>query len=166
MTHEQPSGRSGIGSYLVLGGTIILSLLVGLGIGMAAAGEADADTEITLPAAVQEVHDEWYTAWNEADGETAKSMMALGGRHYCPASGVDGVTGNDLAALVAKGFSVADIDTVGAISMGTPGDSSGVSQDHVIVTQHTLNGHEGYVSILHLRGQEDSLKILSHRAFP
>ncbi len=190
MMHEEHARRTGNRSYWTLGGATILSLLVGLGIGMAVAGEAEAETEITLPAAVQEAHDDgmavageaeaetentlpadvqevhnkWYAAWNEADGETAKSMMAPFGRHYCPGSGRDGVSGEDLAAFVNKGFSVSDLEIIGSISMPTPGE--GQSQDHVVVTQHTLDGHEGYVSILHLRGQADSLKILSHRAFP
>ena len=164
--HEQPSERSNRRSYGMLGGAIVLGLVAGMGIGMAVAGEPEAGTEIALPAAVQEVHDAWYKAWNDADGKAVVSMMAPAGRHYCPGSGIDGVSGEDLADFVDKGFSVADVEIVGMVSMGTPAEGLGTSQDHVVVTQLTLEGHEGYISTLHLRGQEDSLRVLSHRAFP
>ena len=91
-------------------------------------------------------------------------MMASGGRHYCPGSGIDGVSGDDLVAFVEKGFTVADVETIGTMSVSTPGD--GGSEDHFVVTEHSLNGHAGYLSVLHVRGPEDSLQVLSHRAFP
>lgn len=164
MTQDEPSSHTSRRSYLILGGAIILSVLVGLGIGMAFAGEAEAEPEIDIPIAVQEIHNDWFDAWSDADGKAVLSMMAPGGRHYCLGSGIDGVSGEELAAFVDKGFSVSDLEIIGSISMPTPGE--GQSQDHVVVSQHTLDGHEGYISTLHLRGQEDSLKILSHRAFP
>ena len=164
MMQGQPDGRSSRRSYWMIGGATILSLLLGLGIGMAVADEAEPDNENGLPTAVQKIHEDWFAAWDDANGDAVLAMMAPGGRHYCPGSGTDGVSGPDLAAFVDKGFSVSDVEIIGTISMSTPGDSSDASHDHVVVTQHTLNGHEGYVSILHLRGQDDSLRVLSHRA--
>lgn len=166
MMHEEPADRKSKRSYWVVGGALVLGLLVGLGIGMVVAGEAEAESEVTIPAAVEELHAAWYAAWNEADGETVQAMMAPGGRHYCPGTGIDGAGGDELAEFVDKGFTVADVETVGTISVNTPGDPSGASKDHFVVTQLTLDGHPDYLSVLHLRGQEDSLHVLAHRAFP
>ena len=76
MMHEQTATRPSKRSYLALGGAIISGLFVGLGIGMTVAGESDAEPEVTLPAAVQEFHADWFQAWDEADGDAVLAMMA------------------------------------------------------------------------------------------
>ncbi len=150
--------------YFAVGAALVLTLLVGLGTGTVLAGEGDA--EGTVPAAVAEIADEWYSAWNRADGEAAVSMMAPGGRHYCPGSGADGVSGRELAEFVGKGWTIADIEIVDVATMNSPSDASGESRDHIVATELSVDGHSGYVSVLHLRGPEDSLQVLAHRAFP
>lgn len=166
MMHDEPDGRVSRGSYLIPGAALILGLLVGLGVGVMVAGADGAETEIRLPAAVREFHADWYAAWNEGNGDAVMSMMAPGGRHYCPGTGADGAGGQELAEFVATGLVLSDIEVLGAIAVDTPGDASGLSQDHVVVTELTVDGHPGYVAVLHLRGSDDQLRVVSHRAFP
>ncbi len=162
--NKQTVDRTKSRSYLMIGGAAVFGLLVGLGIGVLAAGEAEADA--AAPPALREIQDQWLEAWNEADGESIVAMMAPGARHYCPGTGADGAAGNELVEFVETGLTIADIEPLGSLSMDTPGDSSGTSQDHLVVAQHSVDGHAGYLSVLHLRGPEDSLQVLSHRAFP
>jgi len=163
MTKKTP-GSSKKRRGVAAGAALVLALLVGLGTGTVLAGEGNA--EGTVPAAVVEIADEWYSAWNRADGEAALSMMAPGGRHYCPGSGADGVSGPELAEFVAKGHTIADIEIVDVATMNSPGDASGESKDHIVATELSVDGHSGYVSVLHLRGPEDSLQVVAHRSFP
>ena len=120
---------------------------------LAAAEAALADAEgqaAGVTAEVRSVQDEWFAAWNAKDGDAVRSMMVFGGRHYCPATGTNGASGADLVALVEDGS--------GAVV--------GRGDDHVVVTEFALNGHDGYHSVFHLRGPERSLRILDHHAYP
>ena len=38
--------------------------------------------------------------------------------------------------------------------------------EYIVVTDFTLNGRPDYLSVLYLRGAEDSLRILEHHAYP
>lgn len=126
------------------------------------AGSADPD----VVAEVRAVQEEWFAAWNAEDGDAVLSMMASGGRHYCPATGTQGVSGGDLAAFVEEGWEMTGADIVSATRTHTSGDPAAVKDDYVVVTEFTLNGHPGYLSILHLRGPEGSLRVLDHHAYP
>ena len=53
---------------------------------------------------------EWFAAWNAEDGDAVLSMMASGGRHYCPATGTQGVSGGDLVAFVGEGWEMTGAD--------------------------------------------------------
>ena len=136
---------------------------------LAAAEAALADAEgqaAGLTAEVRSVQDEWFAAWNAKDGDAVRSMMVFGGRHYCPATGTNGASGADLVALVEDGWQMTDAEIVSATRTQTPGDPAVVSDDYVVVTEFALNGHDGYHSVLHLRGPEGSLRILDHHAYP
>ncbi len=112
------------------------------------------------------VQEEWFAAWNADDGDAVRSMMAFGGRHYCPATGTNGASGGDLVAFVGKGWRMTDAEIVSATGTRTPGDPAEVSDDYVVVTEFVLNGRPGYLSVLHLRGPEGSLRVLDHHAYP
>ena len=76
MTTKTP-GSSKKRRRVAVGAALVLALLVGLGTGAVLAGQGDAGG--TVPAAVAEIADEWFSAWTRADGEATVSMMAPGG---------------------------------------------------------------------------------------
>lgn len=119
-----------------------------------------------VTAEVRAVQEQWFAAWNTTDGDAVVSMMAPGGRHYCPATGTNGVDGADLAAFVEQGWQMTDAEIISATTTRIPGDPTFASADYVVVTEFALNGHPGYHSVLHLRGPEGSLRVLDHRAYP
>ena len=164
MSDQTLVGSGGRRRLFAVGAAIVIAALLGFGVGRMVADGGDARSDIS--AELRAVHEEWFAAWNAADGEAVRAMMAPSGRHYCPGSGTSGVSGDDLTHFVDKGFTAADIEIVGAMSVSTPGTACGTSDDHFIVTELTLDGHPGYLSVLQLRGPEDSLRVLSHRAFP
>lgn len=136
---------------------------------LAAAEAALADVEeraADLTAEVRSVQEEWFAAWNAADGDAVVSMMAPDGRHHCPATGTEGVNGTELVAFVEEGWQMTDADIVSATTSRTPGDPTFLSADYVVVTDFALNGHPGYLSVLHLRGPQGSLRVLDHHAYP
>ena len=151
-------------NYVILGGAAIISVLIGFAIGVLITDDADA--EATLPPAVQATHDDYFAAWNEADGKAVVAMMAPAGRHYCPGTGDDGASGEELADFVDKGLVISDIEVASVVTLDTPGLSPDASQDHIVVTTLAVDGHHGYVDVLHLRGTDGNLEVLSHRAFP
>ena len=124
------------------------------------------ESSAAITAEIRPVQEEWFAAWNASDGDATLSLMASGGRHYCPATGTQGVSGGDLAAFVEEGWEMTAADIVSATRTQNPGDSAATGDDYVVVTEFTLNGHPGYLSILHLRGLEGSLRVLDHHAYP
>ncbi len=155
--------RSNKRNYWIAAGAIVFALLLGMGAGIAVAG--DSETEADVPNAVEQLHSDWYSAWNDADGTAVVSMMAPAGRHYCLATGNDGASGQELADYVDGGLAITDVEMAGVFTLNTPGTGDGSSQDHIVVTTLTVDGHPNYVSVLHLRGPDDDLEVLSHRAF-
>ena len=59
-----------------------------------------------------------------------------------------------------------DAEVVSATRTQTPGDPAVVKRDYVVVTGFTLDGRPGYLSVLHLRGREGSLRVLDRNAYP
>ena len=108
----------------------------------------------------------WLEAWNAADGETVLTMMAPGGRHYCPGSGTQGISGSDLSAFVEHGYVMTEAEVMSAVCTQMPGDQAVVTNDCLVVTEGTLNEHPGYTTVLHLRGREGSLRVVDHHAYP
>ena len=87
-------------------------------------------------------------------------------RHYCPGTGSGGASGDELSAFASSGLSLTDLRTTGSTSIETPGASGGSSHDHIVLTEMSVNGHTGYLSVIHLRETEDGIEILAHRSFP
>ncbi len=112
------------------------------------------------------VQQAWLEAWNAGDGEAVLTMMAPGGRHYCPGSGTQGVSGSDLSAFVEHGYVMTDAEVVSAVCTQVPGDPAFVTNDCLVATEGTLNEHPGYTTVLHLRGREGSLRVIDHHAYP
>ena len=108
----------------------------------------------------------WSEAWSGGEGEVVLGMMAPGGRHYCPGSGTQGLSGNELSAFVEHGYALTDAEVVSAVCTDVPGDPAIVKRDCLVTTEGTVNGHPGYTTVLHLRGQEGSLRVVDHHAYP
>ena len=108
----------------------------------------------------------WLEAWNAGDGDAVLSMMAPGGRHYCPGSGTQGISGSDLSAFVEHGYVMTDAEVVSVVCTDVTGDPGVVANDCLVVTEGTLNEHPGYTTVLHLRGREGSLRVVDHHAYP
>ena len=112
------------------------------------------------------IHEAWFAAWNAGDGDAVRSMMLPGGRHYCPGSGLDGLTGEELARFVERGWHVADIDLISATRTPPRNGVPEAPVEYMVITEITVDGHAGYRSVLHLSGDDDSLLVVDHRAFP
>jgi hypothetical protein len=129
--------------------------------------ECDAtDVEAGVAADMVQMQEAWLEAWSAGDGDAVLAMMAPGGRHYCPASGPQGVSGSGLRAFVEHEYVMTDSKIVSAVCTQLPGDPAAVRNDCLVVTEGTLNGHPGYTTVLHLRGLEGSLRVVDHHAYP
>ncbi len=140
----------------------VLAAILGIGLGWMV-GPADRDG---VPADVREFERAWLEAWNAADGDAVLALSLPGGRHYCPATGAAGVSGDELVAFVEEGWRMTDPEVVSVARSTQPDGQPYSDEEYVVVIEFTLNGRPGYLSVLHLRGTDGALRFNEHHTYP
>lgn len=157
---EDAAGRRRGRQLVVM--VVVLAVIVGFGLGwLIGMDRADVASDD-----VRELHAEWVAAWNAEDGDALVSLMLPGGRHYCPATGDAGVSGDELAAFVERGWQMTDVEIVSVARSPASAIMGHEGHDYVVVTEFTLNGRPGYLSVLHLVGREGLLRVHEHVTYP
>lgn len=140
----------------------ILAAILGFGLGWMV-GPADRDH---VPADIREFERAWLEAWNAADGEAVLALALPGGRHFCPATGAAGVSGDELVAFVEEGWRMTDPEIMSVARSTQPDGQPDSGDEYVVVIELTLNGRPGYLSVLHLRGTNGALRFSEHHTYP
>ena len=75
-------------------------------------------------------------------------------------------TGDGLAAFVERGWQLTDAQIASVTRTPSVVGRTAGSDDYVVVTEFTLDGHDGYTSVLHGRTVDGDLRIHEHHAYP
>jgi hypothetical protein len=103
VSHPEVAGgdRRRMPVFVVLG--VVFGALLGLGLGWLAFNDSGSD----VPADVEQLIEDYETAWNELDAEAADALMAPGARHYALGTvglANEGVASDDLEGLFNGGI--------------------------------------------------------------
>ena len=159
---EEPARKRGWRRWASAAALIVLAVVAAFVLGRQTSGD---DGETVSPE-VRELHAEWVAAWNAEDGEAVVSLMLPRGRHYCPATGDAGVSGDQLASFVERGWQMTDVEIVSVTTSPASALVGHAGHDYVVVSELTLNDRPGYVSVLHLAGPEGVLGVHQHITYP
>ncbi|MDH3294570.1 MAG: hypothetical protein OER95_09660 [Acidimicrobiia bacterium] len=138
---------------MVLGLAVLIAALVGFGIGWLVFRDSGG---VDLPTDVDQLLDDYTTAWTEGDGDAAVALMIEGGIHISQETELAGVSGDTLArAINVVRVNIENVETV-AVWGELP---------YMVVAQSADVRGQPTISVYEITEQSGEPRIVSQRVY-